>query len=132
VLVALDSNVILRSLLRDDPAQADVANQIIRENQILLVPTVLLEMEWVLRSAYKWPRARINHALSSLVELENILIEQPDQINWALARHADGADFADVLHLVGARMADKFMTFDKPLASQAGPEATIPVEILST
>jgi predicted nucleic-acid-binding protein len=56
-MIALDTNVVVRLLIRDDPAQADLAAQLVRGNQVLLTTTVLLETEWVLRSRCRVPRS---------------------------------------------------------------------------
>jgi predicted nucleic acid-binding protein len=46
-MIAIDTNVVLRYALRDDPAQAILATDFLRENRCLLLPTVLLEAAWV-------------------------------------------------------------------------------------
>lgn len=95
-----------------------------------LLPSVLLETEWVLRSSYKWPRARIGEALAMLIDLPT-LREAPLGIGWAIERFASGADFADMLHLAAAGAAEGFVTFDRRLAKAAGQDTPVPIETLS-
>ena len=55
--VTLDTNVQVRLLVNDDPAQAEQASALIDASASCFVPiTVVLELEWVLRGAYKLPR----------------------------------------------------------------------------
>jgi len=53
-MIAVDTNVVVRFLVRDDPKQAARAAELIRDNQIWISKTVLLETEWVLRSLYRF------------------------------------------------------------------------------
>lgn len=58
--VALDTNVLVRLLVNDDPAQAEQAAELIDSSPACFVPiTVALELEWVLRGAYKLPREAV-------------------------------------------------------------------------
>ena len=55
--IALDTNLLVRLLVNDDPAQAELAAACIDASAGCFVPiTVALELEWVLRGAYKLPR----------------------------------------------------------------------------
>jgi predicted nucleic-acid-binding protein len=51
-MIALDTNVIVRLLTRDDEAQYQHAFRAVSSNEVFLAETVLLETEWVLRHAY--------------------------------------------------------------------------------
>jgi len=69
---ALDTNVLVRFLVRDDEKQATLVHglfkQAEREKQKLFVPIlVMLEMIWVLESVYSIPRDKILDALQSLL-----------------------------------------------------------------
>ena len=50
-MLAVDTNVVLRILLNDDTTQADIARRLVASHDIWVPLTVLLEAEWVLRSA---------------------------------------------------------------------------------
>lgn len=95
----------------------------------MVTASVLAETEWVLRSQYRWPRSAIAASLLELADLPH-LVEAPAGIRWAIQRFADGADLADMLHLISAGAATTFVTFDRRLAPQAGPDTPLPIETL--
>lgn len=105
-----------------------MAEAVLREDFTLGV-TVLMEVEWVLRSVYRWPRARIVTGLRLLLDMPT-LIHAPALANWAVDRYAAGADFADMMHLCAAGGADIFVTFDRRIAGFAGAESPVSVETL--
>ena len=109
----------VRLLIRDDPAQADLAAQLVRGNQVLLTTTVLLETEWVLRSRYRVPRAAIADALRRLIDLDRLTVDHPTIAARALDAYDAGLDFADALHLAASHAATEFATFDRALARRA-------------
>jgi predicted nucleic-acid-binding protein len=51
--LGIDTNVLLRSFINDGSAQFDAVAELVREQDILIPPTVLLETEWVLRDVFK-------------------------------------------------------------------------------
>lgn len=126
---AIDTNVVVRFILRDEPLQSATAAACIAGG-VFVSHGVLMEAEWVLRHV-GWKRPRVNSALASFLAIEQVSVAQPDQIEWALARHLEGADWADMLHLIAARGHDVFTTFDVQLAKRAGADAPVPVAILS-
>jgi len=72
-MLGLDTNVLVRFLVRDDAEQFERARQLIRREvgrgePVLVSLLVLLETEWVLRSRYALPKADILAVLSSLLE----------------------------------------------------------------
>lgn len=113
----------------DDDAQAATARAVLSRDFSLLA-SVLLEVEWVLRSSYLWPRARIAETLADLLDLPT-LRDAPPGINWVLERFAAGADFADMLHLASSSSFDGFATFDRRLARDAGPSTPVSIETLA-
>ncbi|MES2019905.1 MAG: type II toxin-antitoxin system VapC family toxin [Pseudomonadota bacterium] len=126
--VAVDTNIVVRILVDDDARQVAMAKAVLSRDFALL-PSVLLETEWVLRSSYKWPRARIGEALATLIDLPT-LREAPPGIGWVIERFASGADLADMLHLAAAGAAEGFVTFDRRLAKAAGQDTPVPIEML--
>lgn len=130
-MIALDTNVVVRVITRDDPAQAQRAATLMKKNDLWLSKTVLLETEWVLRYTYEYDPAAIQLALSTLAGLENLTIEDAESVERALEHHRRGMDFADALHLASSGGATRFATFDKRLARSAARIAgAIPVELL--
>jgi predicted nucleic-acid-binding protein len=125
---SLDANIVLRAILQDDPVQTPKALDVLREPCVLL-PTVLLEVIWVLGSRPDWPRARIIESLDALFELPLFEFRYPDAVRWAVSRYAQGADFADMLHIALSAPGDRFTTFDKGIATFAAG-ATVQIETL--
>jgi predicted nucleic-acid-binding protein len=125
---AIDTNILVRFLVRDDAQQARRARKLIEVGGISIPKTVLLETEWVLRYTYEFDRIAVNRALGKVCGLPQIVIEDTSAVIQALSWHADGFDFADALHLVSSRDVQAFYTFDRSLVKKAGKAETIPVE----
>lgn len=118
-MIAVDTNVVVRFLVRDDAAQAAAAGGLIRANEIWVSKTVLLETEWVLRSLYGFSQETLGKALRALAGLETVRLEDELAVAKALDWLQAGIDFADALHLSSTGDATKFATFDRKLARQA-------------
>ena len=130
-MVSLDTNVIVRLLTLDAPEQTEAALQLIEREPVLVVLTVLLEVEWVLRDAYGISKTEINAAFGKLLETENVTVENESAVTFALEWHAAGLDFADALHLALSRSSESFATFDSRLRKRAAklegtPKVTAP------
>lgn len=130
-MLAVDSNVIVRYLARDDSAQTARATRLLRTEQILLLKTVLLETEWVLSSAYAFDRNTILTALRGLVGLPTVYVEDEVVVAHALSWFSAGMDFADAIHLAGAATTDRFVTFDRRLVASARRIKATEVVLLS-
>ena len=74
-MIALDTNVIVRLMTGDDPAQSRSAAERVRGEELWLGKTVLLETEWVLRHAYEFSAASVQAALKTLLGLRNLRVE---------------------------------------------------------
>ena len=93
--VALDTNVLVCLLVNDDPAQAELAAALIDASSACFVPiTVVLELEWVLRGAYKLSREAVIAAFEGLLAI----------------RH---------LHLVRSEGCQAMISFDRSMAALA-------------
>lgn len=128
-MIAVDTNIVVRFIVADDLRQAAIAQAQI-ERGVFLSFGVLMETEWVLRHSYGFDREQVAQELMKLVELERVEVPQPEHLLWALARHREGADLADMLHLVAARGRTAFATFDRALAKAADPGAPLPIKLL--
>lgn len=126
---SIDTNILVRFLVADDPAQTETATACVAQG-VFVSHGVLMEAEWVLRRAYGWDRARINAALTEFARLRHVEPELHLFLLWALDRHREGADWADMLHLVAARHHPPFTTFDQQVASRAGADAPVSVETI--
>jgi predicted nucleic-acid-binding protein len=127
---AVDANVVLRLLMADDEHQTALAERVFDE-PVLLTATVLLETAWVLRSNYRLSRSEVAQMLAYLIDRPVVTVDAPAALRWALARSAERGDIADLMHLVTARAASAFVTFDAGVARAAGPDSPVPVETLA-
>lgn len=106
-MLGVDTNVLVRFLVRDDEAQFEKARRLIRREVaagrgVFVNQLVLLETEWVLRSRYRLPKHLIIEAISGLLEASDVRFEDEPAIEEALFIWKDTtADFADCL--IGAK-----------------------------
>ncbi len=125
---SVDTNIVLRYILNDDPAQAEIALQILSQPCFVGLG-VLMEAAWVMRSIYGLPRPSIAGALETFVAIETVRVADETGVRWAIDRFRDhGADLADMLHIVASKGASSFASFEKHLAKQAGPATPVPIE----
>jgi len=130
-LIAVDTNVLVRVLTADDPAQLAAALEVMRAGPVFLGKTVLLEIEWVLRFAYQMSRAAIGGALRGLIAYRDLDLEDAEAVIEALSWYDSGMDLADALHLASSRRAERFVTFDRQFAAVAARLGCRPrVEVL--
>lgn len=128
-MLAVDTNVVVRFLVDDGAAQHQRAVDLFRTHTVWLPKTVLLETEWVLRSAFGFTREEITNALRGLTSLPSVRCEDAAPVASAIAALSAGMDFADALHLASSELADDgFATFDARFikrAQQHWPEVAI-------
>ena len=117
-MIAFDTNLLVRALVADHDDQVAVVRQLIASDTIFLSRTVLLETEWVLRTRYRIPRTDLSAFFAALLETDNTLIEDADAVSHALDWYAQGADFADALHLAACGSA-VMHTFDRDFCKAA-------------
>ncbi len=130
-MIAVDTNVVVRFLTRDDEWQYGKAFQVIRNApRIFLSDTVILETEWVLRHAYGFSRTQIHSAMTALFGLENIVLRDSRAISTALAWYMAGSDFANALHLALCAHCQELYTFDKAFVRHIGTNSKCPVRLL--
>ncbi|MFT4188194.1 MAG: type II toxin-antitoxin system VapC family toxin [Aeromicrobium sp.] len=125
-MIALDTNVVVRYLVRDDPDQAARADEVIDtltpSSPGFVSSIVLVELFWVLTRSYRVaPRAVARH-LEEFVGSDDIVAENPSGVRFATAAVKGGADFADALVAEAARRAGahETVTFDKRASSKLG------------
>jgi len=99
-MVVIDTNVLVRLLVNDDAGQARRARALFEREQVFISPTVLLESEWVLRSAYGLASARIIGLLRAVLGLPGVTTDRPQALAEALDACDKGLDFADALHML--------------------------------
>ncbi len=109
---AVDTNVLARYYLNDDPAQARRAAQILADGDVFVPKTVVLELEWVLRSVAEQPVGKVTDCLAHLMALPGVTVEDYDEVETALHHCRHGVDFADALHLAASQGCRELLTFD--------------------
>ena len=128
---SVDTNVLVRLVAQDDLLQAQVVDRLFarhaKKSEMLLVPvTVVLELEWVLRSRLNQTKTQVLETLEALLTMVELNFESEDAVEQALMDYQEGnADFGEYLHLA---LADKggalpFYTFDKKAAKATGAKA---------
>jgi predicted nucleic-acid-binding protein len=118
-VLAVDTNIFVRYLTRDDAEQFAKASALIRTEDLYVCTTVLLETEWVLRRAYRFSRERVIATLVAFAGLPRVTLEDPAAAANALERARNGMDFADALHLAKAQHCEVFLSFDRRFAAVA-------------
>ncbi|HEV2135186.1 MAG TPA: type II toxin-antitoxin system VapC family toxin [Terracidiphilus sp.] len=113
--VAVDTNVLVRAVVRDTPHQAARADAILNRASLVAVSLpCLCEFAWVLDSVYGLDRSRIAAAIDTLCKAANVVVDQP-AVDSGLAVLRAGGDFADgVMAQQGFWLGgEKFVSFDK-------------------
>ena len=95
-MLGIDTNILVRFLVRDDEAQFEKARRLIRREvaagrRVFVSQLVLLETEWVLRSRYGMRKAEIAAAISGLLDATDIQFENEPAIEEALFNWKDSA-----------------------------------------
>ena len=122
-MIALDTNVLVRFLVQDDPEQARIAGEMIEQltgtDPGFVGREVLVELVWVLERAYGYSRSEIAGALDGLLSATELVIEAADDVGPALELYRnDGFGFADLMIVAAARRvgAAELVTFDRKSA----------------
>lgn len=106
-MLAIDTNVLVRFLVRDDEVRFDKVCRLIKREgaagrPIFISLLVLLETEWVLRSRYGLSKKLMLAAFSGLLDADDVFLENEPVVEEALFLWKDAtADFADCL--IGAQ-----------------------------
>lgn len=124
-MIALDTNVLVRYVVRDDPRQSAAATDLIDsactpESPGVVSLIVLSEVVWVLGQGYRYRRSQIAAVLRKMLAAEDLRIERSDLAWQALNLYEEGtADFSD--YLIGLCGRDEkavaTYTFDRRAAS---------------
>ena len=128
-MTAIDTNVVVRFLTRDDPIQFEQSVRIFATHEVFIPDTVILETEWVLRYAYEFSSARVAEAFRKLFGLPNVHLKETMTIALALQWHEDGLDFADALHLAQSQHCQELQTFDQHFVRRSELITSCPVRL---
>jgi predicted nucleic-acid-binding protein len=118
-MVAIDTNIVVRYLTGDHPEQSGRAKEIVDGQPVFVPMTVVLETEWVLRSAYGFRPRDVAGALRAFGGLPQVTIEDAATVAAAFDLAEQGMDFADALHLGRSAGHDAFLTFDRKFVKAA-------------
>lgn len=126
-MIGLDTNVLVRFLVQDDPEQSRVASQVMgelsEERPGFVSREVILELVWVLERAYRYPREAIAAAIDGLLSSIELSVEAADDVALALERYrVDGFGVADSLIAAACERAgaSELVTFDRKAARLPG------------
>jgi predicted nucleic-acid-binding protein len=126
-MIATDTNVLVRIVTNDDSHQTSLAlNLLLRQDRVFIPKTVFLELEWVLRTAYRLSAAAILRAMRGFMDIATWDFEDDTAVRNALDWYEQGVDFADALHMASTGRECPLATFDAALlrkASQLGLRA---------
>ena len=138
-MTALDTNVIVRYLVRDDAGHAEAARALLDGltpgDPGFICREVVIEVVWVLERSYRFTRSRIAEALMDLTASNSLVVESADDVAAAAYRYRQGgAGFSDLMILAAAKRAGaaSLHTVDRRLARLPGavlvgnPEGTSP------
>lgn len=122
-MIAIDTNVLVRLLVKDDDAQSRKVVALIRKldraaETAYVSDVVLCELVWVLQSCYDFDRRQIAGALKRLIHARQLSFDSTDRLSRALAAFEDGrGDLADYVIREHAKAVecDTVVTFDKAL-----------------
>ncbi|MCP5095159.1 MAG: type II toxin-antitoxin system VapC family toxin [Chloroflexi bacterium] len=127
-MIAVDTDILVRFLTKDDPVQFEKSRQPLQTNQNFVPDTVILETEWVLRFAYKFKPEQIQTAFKKLFGLPTIHPNHSPSIKLTLNWYGNGLDFADALHLAQSQHCRAMSTFDQQFFKHAKTISSCPVQ----
>ncbi len=127
-MIGIDTNVLVRVIVADDPGQAAVARDFIRDRCTPDDPgfvsnIVLAELAWILAQSYGYSRIEIADAIERIMETLQLQVESPTDVASALADYRAGpAGFSDCLigHINHTADCSHTVTFDRKAAKLPG------------
>ena len=134
--ITADTNVLLRTVLQDDPHQAALVNATLAKATLVAVPpTVFCEFAWVLRRGYGLSTDKIADAIKAVCDLDVVITDQ-SAVDAGLAVLGAGGDFADgVIAQQGRTLGGgTFASFDREavqLLQDEGAKAADPADLVA-
>ncbi|QAA93030.1 PIN domain-containing protein [Pollutimonas thiosulfatoxidans] len=126
-MIGLDTNVLVRYIMQDDPKQSSKASVLIEsldtDSPGFVALVSVVEVYWVLTACFDLSAKQAAQALEVLLRSRQLVVEQADQVFRALRIFEAGkVDFADCLIERSAAAAGcaQTMTFDVSAARHAG------------
>ncbi len=126
-MIGLDTNVLVRYIMQDDPRQSQLANRLVESLTVdargFVSMVAVVELGWVLTSAYELSRSQLVEVFETLLRTRELVIDSAE-IVWKALRsfQSANADFADCLIACSASAAgcERVMTFDRGAARNGG------------
>ncbi len=119
--IVLDTNVLVRVIVADDPVQLGRAKKLLNSSRVLLLESVILELEWVLRYSYEMSPEEVGRALRVLIGLRNVQVVRKRLLLSVIEAYERGFDFADALHHACAEGLE-VKTFDRKFVNRGKKE----------
>lgn len=126
-MTGIDTNVLVRYLVQDDPDQARkatrfITNECSSDDPGLINRIVLCELVWVLEAAYGYPREKVALALEGILRTTQFEIEDHQEAWSSFREYQEGGDFADAfIGTVNRRLGcERTVTFDRKAARRPG------------
>jgi len=126
-MIGLDTNVLVRYIMQDDPKQSIKATTLIESldaDHLGFISVIsILELYWVLTSCYGLTNHQVKQALDVLLRTKQIIVDRADQVLRALRIFEAGkADFADCLieRTAASAGCEQIFTFDVNASKYAG------------
>ena len=126
-MIAIDTNVLVRYLVRDDQEQAEAARTLLEsltaERPGFICREVAVELVWVLERAYGFSRHQIANIVEELVSTEGLVFEAQDSVAQSSIRYRTvNAGFSDLMISSTAKRSGAHIlyTFDKKAARLEG------------
>jgi predicted nucleic-acid-binding protein len=129
--ITADTNVLLRTLVEDDPEQAAKAAEVLASSDVIVVTTqTLCELVWVLTRSYGVSKANVASTIRALAQTRGVVVNRP-ALETGLTVMAEGGDFADgMIAYEGAWLGgDTFVSFDRK-AVKALSHTGLPSQLL--
>ena len=125
-MIGIDTNIVLRYLLKDDPALSPRALEIIAGNDCFVSRAALTEVVYTLESYYRSSRAEIGRALDALLSVQRVTVEDRAVTERALSWYKAGMDFGDAMISASSHGSASVATFDRDFARLARKLRTAP------
>jgi len=121
---AIDTNILIRLLVKDEPHQSQLAEtlwrQLLAKGTVYITKVVMVETVWVMQRSYQFSRQQIVEVANLLLRTDGVIVEDAAQVKKALKLFAtQQADFSDYVIVASCDHAQALPlhTFDKKLAS---------------
>ena len=117
--ITVDTNILVRAVVRDDEKQARTASKLLKEADLIAVSLpCLCEFVWVLHRVYNFGQQDVSAALEALLNASNVAVNRP-AVDAGLAALNEGGDFADGLIAYEGNWlgGETFVSFDKKAVS---------------